>query len=552
MAADASLPRINPVDYYLERDEDFLDLLSVAFAADAERVSNTGQLALITWGRLCGDVDNGGFAQFFYNYGEVGVEEVIEMLDALAVPKIGDLLRQALAIYREHQPEFQVENPWEGFFGSIKAFDPLDREFLKSTRPANKALEAWTRAHIEQIAVGRGGESLSPSFTGTVEVRHPNGELARSLEVKKGKAHGTYREFFEDGSPRKASLYRSGSLSEDLWPTGQPKRRITKKDGQTVIEWFYAGGNLHKRLVQGKDGFPCEPIQLFHENGQIAEILHMEKDERRGPWLRFFPDGSPRLQAEFLEGKKLVVHNAWDDDGHQIVVDGSGVFYSDGKRIDSSGSVVSQSDRTWTQELKDGVPDGKRTMYNEGVLWSVDHYHPNGIKHGESLLYWNNGRVHHRTLWTNGEEVESESFPKYDRPVPAVIVDLRADERLYVGWKHLPVDEYPAPINKEEVFGGIEIPEFLKEVHERNLSGTLKSDYEDASKFDDRIAYYLTVDETGAVTDVWCNTIGVYSRGQEETYERLLRELRFTPARKGGNPVASRVMALVHHTFVEG
>ncbi|MGV3720096.1 MAG: DMP19 family protein [Actinomycetota bacterium] len=552
MAADTPLPRINPVDYYLLRDEDFLDLLSVAFAADAERVSNTGQLALITWGRLCADVENGGFAQFFYNHGEAGVEEAIEMLEALAVPKIGELLRQARAIYREHQPEFQVENPWEGFFGSIKAFDPLDREFSKSTKPANKALEAWTRAHVEEIAMGRGGESLSASFTGTVEVRHPNGELARSLEVKKGKAHGTYRELFEDGSPRKASLYRSGSLSEELWPTGQPKSRITKKDGLTVIEWFYPGGNLYKRMVGGRDGYPCEPVRLFHENGQLAEIVHLEKNERRGPWLRFFPDGSPRLEAAYLEGKKLVVHNAWDDDGRQIVVDGAGVFYSDGKQIDSTHGVISQSDWTWTQELKDGVPDGKRTTYNEGVLWGVEYYHPNGIKHGESLLYWDNGRVHHRTLWINGKEVESESFSKYDGPAPAVLLDLLANERLYVGWKHLPVDEYPTPINKEEVFGRMEIPEFLKEVHERNQSGALKSDYEDASKFDDRIAYFLTVDETGAVTDVCCNAIGVYSRGLEDTYQRLLRELRFTPARKGANPVASRVLAKVRHTFVEG
>lgn len=552
MAADTSLPRINPVDYYLLRDEDFLDLLSGAFAADAERVSNTGQLALMTWGRLCADVENGGFTQFFYNYGEVGVEEVIDMLDALAVPKIGDLLRQARAIYREHQPEFRVENPWEGFFGSIRAFDPLDREFSKSTKPANKALEKWTRAHVDQVAVGRGGESLSASLTGTVEVRHPNGELARSLEVKKGRAHGTYRELFEDGSPRKASLYRSGSLAEELWPTGQAKRRITKNDGQIVIEWFYPSGNLHKRLVGDKDGHPCEPVQLFHENGQLAEILHMEKDERRGPWLRFFPDGSPRLQAEFLEGHALVIHNAWDDDGRQTVVDGTGVFFSDGKRIDTSHSIVSQSDRTWTQELKDGVPDGKRTTYNEGVLWCVQQYHPNGINHGESLLYWDNGRVHHRTLWTNGIEAESESFPKYDRPVPVVLLELQANERLYVGWKHLPVDEYPAPINKAEVFGRVEIPDFLKEVHARNLSGTLKSDYEDASTFDDRVVYYLTLDETGAVADVWCNTVDPYSRGQEDTYERLLRELRFTPARKGANPVASRVLAKVHHTFVEG
>lgn len=551
MTADASLPRINPVDYYLLRDYDFLDLLSAAFAADADRVSNTGQLALIAWGRLCADVPNGGFTQFFYNYGDVGVEEVIEMLDALAVPKVGDLLRQALAIYREHQPAFQVDNPWEGFFGSIKAFDPLDRDFTKATNPATKALEAWTRAHISELAVGRGGESLSPGFTGTVEVRFPDGVLARSLEVKKGKAHGAYRDFFEDGSPRKASFYRSGAESEAHWPNGHLKQRIGKNSGQTTIEWFYPSGNLQKRLIEGKDGHPCEPIQLFHENGQLAEILHMEGEAERGPWMRYFPDGAPRLQAEYLEGRKLVVHNAWDDDGRPVVVDGTGLYYSDGKRINSPYEAVSQSDRTWTQELKDGILNGKRTMYNEGVLWSVDHYR-DGILDGESLLYWDNGRIHHRTIYANGVEVDSESFPKFDRPTPIVLLDLKANERLYMGWRHTPVDEYPAAINSEDVTRRFQIPAFLQEIHERSLTGTLKSDNESPDRFDDRIAYLLTIDADGVTTGVQCNGTGVYSRDYADIYPPLLRELRFTPATKRGKPLASKVIARVHHTFVEG
>jgi len=551
MAADASLPRINPVDYYLLRDVEFLGLLSAAFAVDADRVSNTGQLALIAWGRLCADVPNGGFTQFFYNYGEVGVEEIVEMLDALELPNVGALLRQALAIYREHKTDFEVDDPWKGLFGSIKAFDPLDRAFVKSTKAATKALEKWARANIGLIAVGRGGEPLSPGFAGTVEVRYPNGELARSLEVKKGKPHGSYRDYFEDGSPRKASYYLNGHVANDYWPNGQVKRRITKQDGQTLIEWFYESGNVHKRRVEGKDGHACEPIQLFHENGRVAEILHMKGQQRCGPWLRFFPDGSPRLQAENREDQTLVVHNAWDDDGRQVVVDGSGVFTSDGKKIDNPYEIVAQSDFTWSQELTDGLPDGKRAMYKDGVLWSVDHY-PNGIKHGESLLYWDNGRVHHRTLWADGKEVESESFPKYDRPVPVVLIELDANERLYFGWRHMPVDEYPAALNQEEVTAKIEIPAFLREVHERNLSGNLESDYDDASRFRDGLAYFLIVDEKGAVTDAQCTTVDPYSRGCEETYEALLRELRFTPARKKGNPVPSKVIARVRHTFAEG
>ena len=546
------LPRVNPVDYYLSQNEDFLDLLSVALAADPERVKNTAQLSLVVWGRLCGDVPNGGFTQFFYNHqGDIGLEELIEMLNTLEVPRMGDLLKEAQAIYRRHEAEFQVENPWDGLFGSIPEFEPLNQEFCKSTKPANKALEGWTRKNIHLVAQGMGGESLAAKFTGTVEVRHPNGELARSLEVKNGKAHGTYREFFEDGSPRRASLYKNGALAEALWPTGQPKVRISKSDGVTIVECFYPSGALHKRTVQGKDGSPCEPIRLFHENGQLAEVLHMKGTRELGPWLRYFPDGSPRLEAEYLEGRKLVVHNAWDDEGRQVVENGTGVFHNDGLKIKTAVRAVEPSDYTSAWEVKNGVLDGKHWMYKNGVLWSEGNS-PNGVQNGESLTYWDNGRVHHRTLWKDGEEAASESFPKYDRPVPAVLLTLEANEQLYAGWGHIPVDEYPTALNQEEIESRFEIPEFHRAVHERNLAGTLQSDYEDASSFDDRIGYHLNVDETGAVTGVDGSASGVYSRDHVGAYEPLLRELRFRPAMKRGQPIACRVMARVHHTFVEG
>ena len=52
MLADTSLPRINPVDYYLLREFDFVDLLVVAFSADPEpdAASAARLQALIAWG----------------------------------------------------------------------------------------------------------------------------------------------------------------------------------------------------------------------------------------------------------------------------------------------------------------------------------------------------------------------------------------------------------------------------------------------------------------------------------------------------------------------
>ena len=63
------------------------------------------------------------------------------MLNALQVPRMGDLLTEAQAIYRRHEAEFDVENPWDGLFGSIKEFEPLDQEFCKSTKPGKPAMK---------------------------------------------------------------------------------------------------------------------------------------------------------------------------------------------------------------------------------------------------------------------------------------------------------------------------------------------------------------------------------------------------------------------------
>ena len=40
-------------------------------------------------------------------------------------------------------------------------------------------------------------------------------EFLRRLEVKKGKAHGAYREYFHNGLVRKVIFYRSGKTTGD-------------------------------------------------------------------------------------------------------------------------------------------------------------------------------------------------------------------------------------------------------------------------------------------------------------------------------------------------
>jgi antitoxin component YwqK of YwqJK toxin-antitoxin module len=366
------------------------------------------------------------------------------------------------------------------------------------------------------------------------------------LEVKKGKPSGAYREFFDDGTVRKVVFYKAGKVTGDFWPDGQLKRKEFRRGPHTIIEWYYPGGTLQKRYVKGKDGYAAEPVRLYHENGQLAEELHTVGPEKRGPWLKFFDDGAPQFQARYAPGEKLIVRNAWAADRTQVVKDGTGVFHDDGREINWEYSVFFEHSWQHDQELKDGAPHGKTTTFHDAVLWSVSFY-ANGVQHGESTAYWDNGRVRSVAMVVGGKEVKSTSFPKFDHPIPAVVLRVEANEELYTAWDHIRVDEYPRVLNLDEVQRQLAVPDFLREVHERNLTRTTRSEYEDCSTFNDEIAYFLTVGETGEVTGATANGSGVYSGGSWDTYPPLLRQLRFTPGRVRGRAVECRVLVWVEY-----
>lgn len=555
MSRDATKPLLSRVDFYRLHEGELVSALAQAIAQHIESLPDgspsAAHGAILAWAKLAVDVPNGGFTQFFYNHGgDNGVEELTRLLDSIDMPKAGVLLRDAVAVYRRHQSAFRVDNPWDGLFGSIKEFDNLDRAFMNVLLRGNRALEKWIRSHIVELATDEVGNPIDAQFTGVVEIRQANGLVGEYLEVKKGKPSGAYREFFDDGTVRKVVFYKSGKVTGDFWPDGHLKRKEFKGGPHTIIEWYYPGGTLQKRYVKNKEGYAAEPVRLYHENGQLAEEVHTVGGEKRGPWLKFFDDGSPQLQAEYAPGEKLIVRNAWTADRAQIVKDGTGVFHDDGRAIDVYYKLFFESSWQQEEELKDGVRHGKTTTYNDGVLWSVSFY-ANGVEEGESTTYWDNGRIRSVAKIVGGEVVESQSFPKFDHPVPAVLLSVEANERLYTAWGHVRVDEYPHVLNLDNVQRQLRVPDFLREVHERNLTKTTKSDYEDCNTFNDGIAYFLTVSETGEVTAATANGSGVYSGGEWDTYLPLLRQLRFTPGRVRGRAVECRVLASVDHTFVD-
>jgi antitoxin component YwqK of YwqJK toxin-antitoxin module len=556
MAKQKKLPRLNRVEFFRFREDELASSLASAIAQYVDRFPRAKltdhHAAISAWSAAAINVPNGGFTQFFYNHrDDHGVRELAALFDALDKSKAATILRDAAAVYQQHRHKFNVSSPWDGLFGSIKAFDKLDRSFMNVMLRCSRTLDSWIRDHVAELATDESGAPIDAKFTGTVEIRHPNGPIKESLEVKKGKPHGAYREYFEDGSLRDGVFYKAGKISGDFWPSGQLKRKESKQGKNRIIEWFYPNGAIQKRYVKDKNGYAVEPIRLFHENGQLAEELTTVKDKKRGPWLKFFDDGTPELQAEYVAGEKLIVHNAWNEKRKQVVKDGTGIFRDYPAHIDWEYDVFFENGWPHESELKEGIPHGKVTTYNRGVLWSIAHY-VHGKPDGESTTYWDNGRIRSVTKFVKGKAGKSKEFPKFDHPMPAVVLSVEADEKLYTAWRHIRVDEYPRALNLKEIQKQLKVPQFLQEVHERNLAGTVQDDdYEDCNTFDDGIGYFLTVDVSGKVTAATATGSGVYSGGEWDTYPPVLRKLRFAPGRIRGRAIECRVFARVDHTFIE-
>ena len=544
------------IEFFRYRDDELACAISRAITAHVELYPDAHltdhHAAISAWCSAATNVPNGGFTQLFYNrQGDQGVKELAVLLDTLGLSKAATLLRDAATVYQQHRAEFITSNPWEGLFGGIQELEKLNRPFMRFMLRCSRAIGSWIQVQIAELAVDETGAPFNPKFTGTVELCYPSGQIKESLEVKKGKPHGAHREYFEDGNIREAVYYKLGKVSGDFWPDGKVKRKEYKQGAHQIIQWFYPSGALQKRFVMDKGGYAAEPIRLYHENGQLAEEVNTIQGKKLGLWLKFFDDSSPELQAEYGGDETLTVHNAWNENREQIVKDGTGKFRDYPFRIDWRFDVFFENGWPREAELINGIPNGKVITFRRGVVWSIEDFAA-GQRDGVSTTYWDNGRVRRITQYTQGKAGQSTEFPRSEHLVPAVVLTVQADEELYRAWRHQRVDEYPRPLNLEQMQKQVTIPQFLLEVHERNQAGTLRDYYEDWNTFDDGIAYILSVDEAGIITDAFANGSGVYSGGHWDTYLPLLRQLRFTPARVSGAPIKCQVLARVDHKFIEG
>ena len=512
------------------------------------------------WWSFCCEVENGGIAQFFYNHGDVACANLIKLLKASANEPMAIFLAQAVEIYHRHQLEFDTDSPFgaDATFWKIKEFKPLDQKFSQKLGAVGKSLEKWLREHISEVIQSENGDPIDPKFTGEVETYYPKGGVYEKASVKNGVMNGEYRRYFEDGVLEHNIFYKGGEVSSDFWGNGQIKHRKSKRGNHTIYEWFFPSGQIQKRLVADKNSDAIEPVRMWYENGQLAEEVSIKGYNKIGPRLRFFEDGAPRLEAHYViikgEGfstDKLIVKNAWDDERRQMVIDGNGTFYDDDFDFSAYYNLVSDSRHPQTHQLRDGVPHGESIFWKDGVIWQRVRY-VNGKRQGETIYYYDNGRIRSRATYENDKETASVDFPKFDNPRPAVLLKFLANEFIYTKWKQPLLDVYPTPLNAEEVQAKLEIPLFLAELFHKNKAGTVTERYDDLNSFNDCISYMVIVNSEGEVEKVDFMGASAYSIATINIYPPLIKELRFIPGNIKGHNVPSRINVQAAHTFIEG
>ena len=171
MNQPSQLPCLSRVEFFRLKEDELISAVAEAIATHAKQFPDgeltSSQVAVYAWARMAANVLNGGFTQFFYNHGgDLGVAELADLFDSIDLPKAGTLLRDASTVYHRYQAAFDVENPWDGLFGSIKEFDKLDRAFGNILLRGNRGLEKWLRLHITELANDELAKTIDPAFTG--------------------------------------------------------------------------------------------------------------------------------------------------------------------------------------------------------------------------------------------------------------------------------------------------------------------------------------------------------------------------------------------------
>jgi antitoxin component YwqK of YwqJK toxin-antitoxin module len=283
------------------------------------------------------------------------------------------------------------------------------------------SLDGMAEAYYEDGCKKKESHYVEGQQTGDSVAYYPDGARAAVIHYNNGQVHGDVTERYPDGALKSICLFENGFLQGDgkkpamvrydekrnllevcdfrhgqpvglhiyYHPNGKESYRVNykngKKDGREQA-WDEAGVTLaegqfqdgvavgrhwrnhlnQKRAFEAlfdQSGKLLKPTREFNEQGVLVRSFSMEEEEKNGPFLEWYDNGSVKTECFFVRGQ----------------------FEGEQKEFFSTGQI--KSCLHFSNGTKQGIQEH---WYENGVLASREHF-AHDLKDGQSVFWHPNG-----------------------------------------------------------------------------------------------------------------------------------------------------------------
>lgn len=534
-------PRLNKGDFYKLSGYDFSSFILkpvYTYVEDLQdyrkkyRQLSFGQKLLYCWLCFDGQVCNGGFSQLYYNGYESFVPLIIKGLEQIGDQEEAALIMKADDLYQKKRKIFslaRIQDLFDRAFHKDKLddLDELSYQYYKINKKTLPYLEAYARQHPDEFCVDEDGRPFDPNYTGMCKTYYEDKQLNQVFTLDNGKITGEFTGYYPDGTLKEKIQFSQGMPTgekDEYYENGQLKYSVHIDRDKDLFrhQWYFENGHPEKLEHKRTDQDELKgDYKEWHENGQLKEEgRYVGRYSREGMWPEYYADGRKKIEKEYKDGTVLI-HNCWNEEGEQTLVDGTGVWIIDDKAT-SLSTVTEKAYKNYQQH-------GQQKYFRDGVIKSYTEMEE-GVNHGYDRSYYRNGQVRTESVYNKGVLVSSQVFPISEHPVGKVSFTYMMED-AWMARENMPVaDCYPVCTNEEEFKKTIKVPEALFDIQ-----------YQDTKS---SVCVWLDIDEKGDVTNVKFQSASILS--DFNGFMKQAKKMKFLPAVKEGKELASCIYIIAY------
>lgn len=299
---------------------------------------------------------------------------------------------------------------------ALSSIQLIDRHGVRETISTEERLKSYQRSDfllaqpyekvVRVFAPNRDGRVISKLTS-----YHENGQIKQYLEVLSGRAHGIYREWYENGQERVRFTVIEGvgdlsqtalksfiidGLSEAWDSKGNIIARISYARGMLVdIAYLYHSNGQIKNSIPYHNGVIHGLVSTYDEEGTFIGSTSYNLGKLQGESVSIGSASNPPFEEKY-ENDQLVWGEYYDFENNMIshVANGNGI-----KSIFIEGKLAKQ------HEVIQGKLEGSVTCFDTiGNITNIYHLNEKGEKDGSEVVYYpGTSSVQLQLQWLAGE-----------------------------------------------------------------------------------------------------------------------------------------------------